>query len=301
MARRNKKEGPRAGRAPGLSKAFIRLRTRIYRAFGQQQLIRITELLLFAWNSVLAFSFLFVLIRYKLEVGSYFATYDDLVDPNVLKSFLSEKWNTLILSVVFLVAYFFITKDSAKWKEQARRCFSVTNVPSKWKAVYGRWIIAWVVLTNILIFVAAALYTDNIKVFAFLFMIHHANAVAWLIAFRWNVKYYFYTAKYMPDPTDPFSRFILERRRVMEHFLCHTTNIEREGLTAIAYAGAFGLTWANQLWALTFDALPYLVILAAEMTNQWFSYKERRERNRGLRRISRGEDKISSKDRRRDE
>jgi len=258
-----------------------------------------TDFLLFIWNFFLAVAVLNFIVRYKLEIGSYFASSDDLFDSKILKQFMREKWQVLTLVTVFLGTYVLLTKDTRRWKEQAQKCFSATNIPSRWRMVRGRWIIAWVVPTNVLIFLALAYYTDNIKAFSALFMIHHANAVAWIIAFRWNVQYYFYNSKYVPDDNDQFKDSILRRRRVMERFLCKTRNIEREGLTAIAYGCALAVSLVTDSASIMVRMIPYLIVVAAEAGNQYFSYLERRERNRELRKIAKNEEKVSSADRKR--
>jgi hypothetical protein len=275
---------------------FRRVLKIIARRRAPKTLIRHAKLLLLLWNTILAVGILSVLLRYKLEVGWYFVDLVDIFDRDTLKRFFSEKWEALLLSAVLLLTYWLLTKDSSKWTDQAEKCFSPTNVPSRLKIVRNRWIINWVVLSNIVIFLAAIYFVDSVKVFAGLFLVHHANAVAWLIAFRKNVAYYFYSPRYMPKDSDPFKKFRFERRRVMERYLSKTPNIERESLTAAGYGAALVLALANQLWDVTFYAAPHLIVVITEATNQYYSYRERRERDQGLRKIEVQEERLSSAD-----
>ncbi len=292
MQRRRKRSGAQRKRVS----RFRRILKIIARGRAQKTLIRHAKLLLLLWNTILAVGILSVLLRYKLEVGWYFVDLEDILDQDTLKRFFSEKWEALLLSAVLLLTYWLLTKDSSKWTDQAEKCFSPTNVPSRLKIVRGRWIINWVVLSNIVIFLAAIYFVDSVKVFAGLFLVHHANAVAWLIAFRKNVAYYFYSPRYMPEDSDPFKKFRFERRRVMEHYLSKTPNIERESLTAAGYGAALVLALANQLWDVTFYAAPHLIVVITEATNQYYSYRERRERDQGLRKIEVQEERLSSAD-----
>jgi hypothetical protein len=133
--------------------------------------------------------------------------------------------------------------------------------------------------------VALAYYSDKVEIFCALFAIHHLNAVAWLFAFRENVTLYFSEKQYAPPKHDPHKQFINERRAAMERFLCKTKNIEREFLTAVAYGFSLLLAVAHETRNVAFYTAPFLILSIAEVINQYFSFRERLERDRDLYRI----------------
>ena len=157
------------GRMPAL--------TPLGRLVGRWNLKRIAELLQTLWN-LIWLGLLLVLVRQNLHTSKYFASTSDISDLNKLRVFLAAEWDTLILSMVCLLTYFFLMRDSKKWREQAEKCFSVQAMPRRaWKLVRGRWVIVWVVMSNIAIFFGLAWFTDNVMAFSVLFLIHHMNAV----------------------------------------------------------------------------------------------------------------------------
>lgn len=229
------------------------------------------------------FGILLFLIRHKSHADQYFSSIGDVGDLNKLKAFAIGEWDTLLLSVVLLLAYFFLTKDSTRWREHAEKCFSVQAMPRRaWRLVRGRWVIVWVVMCNIPTFFSLAWFADNVLVFSVLFLIHHVNAVLWLRAFRKNVQFFFTESAFLPPDADPQKPFILERRSVMKHFLCATWNVRREALAAMGYGIAVLLALAHRDWFAFPYIAPFPVIVAAEGMNQFLYYKERRRRDRDL-------------------
>jgi hypothetical protein len=189
----------------------------------------------------------------------------------------------LILGIIFLLTYFFLTKDSTGWREHAEKCFSVQAMPRRaWKLVRGRWTIIWVVMCNIPIFFGLAWFTDDILIFSMLFLIHHMNAVLWLRAFRENVQYFFSESTFLPPDTDAQKPFILARRNVMKHFLCATWNVRREALAASGYGIALLMAMAHLYWSVFPYSAPFPIVVVAEGMNQFLYYRERRQRDRDL-------------------
>ena len=262
------------------------LRARLDRLFENWSLSRIGALLESLWNTILVAGLLFYLIRYKLHTNQYFSSFADVTNLNKLKFFWGLEWNTLILSTVFFSAYVILNRDSRSWRTQAEKCFSIQAMPRRqWKAVRRRWVIVWVVISNIPIFLGLAWFTDNIVVFSALFSVHHANAVLWLFAFRQNVNYFFSEPAFQPPNTDVLRQFILERRNIMTVFLCRSHNIQRESLTAVGYGISFVLAALYLVWNEGSYVVPFMTVVLAEGLNQYFYYEEKRQRDRGLREI----------------
>src|SRR5215467_12370027 len=152
---------------------------------------RIGNLLRLLWNFGVAFGVVFYIVRYKLELGTFFSSVSDVRDAAQVWLFLSEKWGILLLGAVFLLTHVLLSIDAAKYMEQAENCFSRLRTPkNEWKNVREKCLIVWVVLSNIPIFLSAAYYTDNVAMFSGFLMAHHLNAVIWIAAFRWNVRHF---------------------------------------------------------------------------------------------------------------
>jgi len=268
--------------------AFVgnQLRARFDGFFENRSLSRISALPENLWNTILVAGLLFYLIRYKLHTYQYFSSFADVTNLNKLELFWGPEWDTLILSTIFFSAYVLLTKDSRSWRTQAEKCFSIQAMPRRqWKAVRRRWVIVWVVISNIPIFLGLAWFTDNIVVFSALFSVHHANAVLWLFAFGQNVNYFFSEPKFQPPDTDVLREFILERRDIMRVFLCRSHNIQRESLTALGYGISFVLAAVYLAWNEGSYVVPFMIVVLAEGINQYFYYEEKKQRDRGLREI----------------
>ena len=262
-----------------------------------RSLVEIARGLRLVWVTLLAAGIINYVLRYKLEFEKYFPTSNSFTEPSYIFVFLGAKWAVVTLGLVFLITLIFLNLDNGKYVEQAEGCFLRMRAPTEWRLVRGRYIVIWVVTSNIFLFLGAVYSIDDVKIFSILFMLHHLNAVAWIIVFRWNVNHYFHAPEYLPTPSDPSTPFVLERREVMETFLCRTANIQREGLTAMCYAASFLLALIVDARNAAVGVVPYLLAAFGEAANQYFSYRERRDRNAGLRRVYRQEREFFDPDR----
>lgn len=252
---------------------------------SKTSLSRIGNRLRQCWAWSLTFGVLFYIVRYKLEVSEYFSSPSDLANVAGLWTFLAAKWEVAVLASVFLLMFVTLNVDSAKYVQHGENCFSRVTMPKRdWKNVKGRYLIIWVVLSNVPILLAAAYYTDNVIYFCLFLMLHHLNGAIWITSFRWNVRHFFHVQKYMPPERDPNSPFIMMRRTVMEKFLCGTLNLKREILTAAAYGFAATIV-VIPTPDLTMKCIAYAMVALAEGTNQYLAFLERSERDRSLREI----------------
>ncbi|NVO15098.1 MAG: hypothetical protein HXX10_13770 [Rhodoplanes sp.] len=247
------------------------------------------------WKTAIAAGYLLILLKYKLNFSYYFQSWRDFVDLQKLVEFLVNNSGALSLSILILSVFVLINKDGEKWIPQAEQCFSTNKIPTNWANVRARWIIPFVIVTNIIIFIAAAYFVDDVVVFCALFMMHHLNAVLWLVAFQANIRYYFTAPAYLPS-SGPRKKLILERRDVMRRFMFETYNVYREGITAIAYGIALLTAILLQTQNAHFRPAPYLIVLTAELANQLISYRERKERDAALSQITEREIEISDAD-----
>ena len=76
----------------------------------------------------------------------------------------------------------------------------------------------------------------------------------------------------------------------MRAFLCEAHNVQREALTAVGYGVSFMLAAIFRFWNVGFYVAPFIIVVLAEGVNQYISFKERRQRDRGLRDIETDED-----------
>jgi hypothetical protein len=255
----------------------------------ENSIIDIARRFQLVWNTVLAVGFLWIIIRYKLELDRYIHSIGDLYSPATVSKFLLDKWDVVILSAMFLFRFMAITKDHPKWMDYGGKCFSELAKPTEWAFVRGRWVLSWVIVSNIPIFIGLAWFTDDVMMFSAFFALHYANGVAWLVVMRRNVNAYFSDEKYVPPEADVNKRFILERRGVVQTYLYRTLLIRREILMVIIFAGTFFLVFMRRAFGLEFYLplyTPYVIISAAEITSECLAYRERLVRDRDLDRIA---------------
>ena len=238
------------------------------------------------WRSVLAFGFLLILVKYKLDVWHYFPTLDEVKNPAVWRNFAFEKWDVLTLSSLCMLALVMLTRDSGNWQTIGEGCFSTAAMPIEWERVRGRHVFTWIILSNIIIFLTLPAVADWFPAFAALLMLQKFNAIAWIYYLRLNITHYFNNDRYRIPSTDVHKIFIARHREAVRKFMCDEYQVTRHVGVAIACIVAIALDAKFGAAPLHLKALSYVILTVGVVTNEYFNFMERYRRDRILIKIA---------------
>jgi hypothetical protein len=223
---------------------------------------------IFIYNALLALGLLLFLVRYKLELGSYFGSAKDYFDLAKWAVLVRDKWQVLVLSSLLFLLFSAVILGIRLTREMVPKLFSRTRQPQSLRQLRYRSIIPIQVGLDILLFLALAWFTDNIVAFALTLTCFYANSIASNIFVTMaNAKKFLSDPVYYPAE-DEHKDFILARRQCVQHYLFETWHVARNAIMVAACAFAFLLA----IWPLAetplHRAIPFLVLAGAMLWNE---------------------------------
>lgn len=243
---------------------------------------RRTQSLQLLWNTILAAGFVTFLIKYKLEFEDYFSTNAEILDPTKWLKFIENKAGILTLSGVCLATFVLLTRDSGKWQDIGQGCFSSMAQPAEWKRVHGGSVLTWVILSNIAIFLAMPMLTDNFVLFSALLASHHLNGIAWIHYMRKNVEAYFSNSLFRIPLADIHKSFIERHRQAVWKFFFAEHHMARHIVVVSTCIAAGFLAMNKTAPSVIWQVLPYVVLAAGVSVAQVMAAMERWRRDKEL-------------------
>lgn len=226
--------------------------------------------------------FVFI-IRYKLDVGSYFPSVWDVPTLKSWRSFLPDKGIAALFSLT--TVYTFLT-----WRFHARKeldigtqLFSRSRIPQEWTRIEGHRLVPPLIIAFYLLFLILAYSVDDMKIFA------PTMAAIYMIALtsQWlrmrNLKRYFADPNFLPPATDDHREFIMRRREVAENYLFGGAHVIKEAAIVCCCIGAAFAAYAGDLFGIqVWYGLPNVILISTILVFEAITFAWRRDRDKRL-------------------
>jgi hypothetical protein len=239
--------------------------------------VRLTDLLVTTGMLILLF-------RYKLDLGSYFHSLEELQDPARWGRFWDEKGPPALLSVLVLYIFVVWRFFSRSELEIGTQLFSRSRTPQEWTRVHGHKLVPILIAAFYLLFSALALTVDNPAVFGLTMAALYGIALASQFIRKRNLERYFADHRFQPPDSDEHKAFILRRRQVAREYLFDGRHLVKEASVIAGSLAASAAAFIAAQLGLG-PTLPFTILVATIVINEIVTFKWRRARNRELDKI----------------
>lgn len=240
--------------------------------------------LLWLWSFTPIFGIYKAAYSKKIDLHSYFASYEDVLNFRQLHAFFSERWPALILACVFAYLYYAVTMENKFTVRTASDVFSPEEMPADWQKFVGKDVYQSVIILNIVQFVLLGLAIDDIIAFSVVLLAFFSVSVIGNYNMRKIVNTYFDDPFYFPNETYKFTSFINSRRVVVRRFV-NRIHAEKDLFVSIGCILVILLAHFDMPRGITYPLLA-LLIFANEFTVWWW----RSIRNKAIDEINSAQD-----------
>lgn len=224
------------------------------------------------------------LFKYKLDLGSYFSSWNDAQDTALWRRFWEDKGPPALLSIavlyIFLVWRFFSRSEL----EIGTQLFSRSRTPQEWTRVHGHRFVPLLIVAFYALFAILALSVDRPGLFGLTMAGLYSIALISQFLRKRNLERYFADPRFQPPDSDEHKSFIMRRRQVARAYLFDGKHLVKEVFVVAGSLAAATASLAVQLIGL-WPAVPYMILLATIVLNEIVTFTWRRARNEELDKI----------------